>query len=759
MATKLIPSGETFLHAGQPVDSFWYITSGTVRASFTDGFLTLHKGDIIGLVDFDQDSHFLTYTALENTELLPYGNPQQLVNSGFLADKPEHMAHLALSMNNTLSEMIHYYDSLQTTCQELYHFLLSSNAQYKKLCNELHVVIKELSSIEELEPLGSEYLLPDWQHSFQNGIHTILNRKEMQDVSCSQDIIPGYLYHASADFHELLQNYQLLYEYLTEMSRLLLNENRLDLFDLFTGLSLRVGSQTAQSEVLSQTITNMVKRAENLPGISRDLIQSRWQEYQIRMEKKEKMQATAVSSSGKTDSRIGQKLSNSLHQILEYADCSPEETDEFLRLLSEYKELPDKNSGSNEAIKCRKALTAAFYRIYISAFQISLSEKTIPTVLKMFFNFGYVDAELCGMECAVFLYELAEHFGHSQDLGVYTIYEWLQAIYSGQKNPSINEFEEDFEKHVRSLKTERGLPDEVAARMSKDRAMMVMYELNNMFQSASKIANGHLATFCPVLSEHQFLKPPQDALLYPDQIIQVENALRQLDYSLFYREVNTVLSERENIHDFLHVEVLPDIILMPVVGTRGVMWQEISDKNRKNPARMMLPVFQLEDLTKVMMHMAGEYRWEICKRTQGGRWNDVSDPSLTSLYCDYLQFYKKNSDLSSENKEKVKLSLQRNKQSFKSVFVSDYITYMTYESSGSPHLNRVARSILFQFCPFSQKARTHLVTNPIYQDVLDKYRIRTAQKVHKLDNLQKKLEAKREPVPPILLQEIEYFGK
>ena len=59
MATNLIPSGETFLHAGQPVDSFWYITSGTVRASFTDGFLTLHKGDIIGLVDFDQDSHFL----------------------------------------------------------------------------------------------------------------------------------------------------------------------------------------------------------------------------------------------------------------------------------------------------------------------------------------------------------------------------------------------------------------------------------------------------------------------------------------------------------------------------------------------------------------------------------------------------------------------------------------------------------------------------------------------------------------------------
>ena len=223
------------------------------------------------------------------------------------------------------------------------------------------------------------------------------------------------------------------------------------------------------------------------------------------------------------------------------------------------------------------------------------------------------------------------------------------------------------------------------------------------------------------------------------------------------REVNTVLSERENIHDFLHIEVLPDIILMPVVGTRGVMWQEISDSNRKNPARMMLPVFQLEDLTKVMLHMAGEYRWEICKRIQGGRWNDISDPSLTSLYCDYLQFYKRNSDLSSECKEKVKLSLQRHKQLFKSVFVADYMTYITYESAGSPHLNRVARSILFQFCPLSKKCRLILMNNPIYQDVMDKYRIRTAQKLHKLENLQKKLESKKEPVPPILLEEMKMF--
>ena len=757
MASQIIASGETFLQAGQPVDSFWYITSGLVKASFGSGFLTLRKGDIIGLADFHHDSHFFTYTALEETHLSSYGTPLQLIKTGFLSNKPDHMIHLTQSMNHYLLELVQGYHELEKSYQNLYAFLQSSSEQYKRMCGELHFVVKDLASIDELEPLEPEFLLPQWQEAYQKGMYQALLNKDMRALFCSQNIIPGYMHHASSDLHFMLRNCQLVYERYNEIGRVLLNESKLDLLDLFVELYMRIDSNSAQGKTISEIIETIFTEAEKIPDIPSVLVQNRKMEYEHKKEKKSDMAQDALSISSHANPVLAQKLSDSLHQILEYADCSQEEVDDFVALLSQYKNLPDKNSGSNEAIKCRHALTSAFYQIYISAFQISLLDDNIPTILKMFFNYGYVDAELCGMDCALFLYQQAQQFGHAQDLGIYTIYEWLHAIYSGKKTPSVNEFEEDYSKYIRNLKQERGLPDEVAVRMSKDRAMMVMYELNNMFQSASKISNGHLATFCPVLSEHQFLKPPQEALLYPDQICNVLNHIRELDYTLFYREVNTVLSERENIHDFLHIEVLPDIILMPVVGTRGVMWQEISDSNRKNPARMMLPVFQLEDLTKVMLHLAGEYRWEICKRIQGGRWNDISDPSLTSLYCDYLQFYKRNSDLSSECKEKVKLSLQRHKQLFKSVFVADYMTYITYESAGSPHLNRVARSILFQFCPLSKKCRLILMNNPIYQDVMDKYRIRTAQKLHKLENLQKKLESKKEPVPPILLEEMEMF--
>ena len=50
--------------------------------------------------------------------------------------------------------------------------------------------------------------------------------------------------------------------------------------------------------------------------------------------------------------------------------------------------------------------------------------------------------------------------------------------------------------------------------------------------------------------------------------------------------------------------------------------------------------------------MIGDFRWELCRRVQGMRWNDVTEHSLTSDYYDYVMFYSKNRDLSQEAKEK-----------------------------------------------------------------------------------------------------------
>ena len=82
--------------------------------------------------------------------------------------------------------------------------------------------------------------------------------------------------------------------------------------------------------------------------------------------------------------------------------------------------------------------------------------------------------------------------------------------------------------------------------------------------------------------------------------------------------------------------------------------------------------------------------------------------------------------------------------------------YIMFESKGSPHLIKNARSILFGQCPLSAPFRQILSTNPIYQELLEAHGRSVAERCKKLDNLSKKLLSKGEPIPEVMEQEIEY---
>ena len=160
-----------------------------------------------------------------------------------------------------------------------------------------------------------------------------------------------------------------------------------------------------------------------------------------------------------------------------------------------------------------------------------------------------------------------------------------------------------------------------------------------------------------------------------------------------------------------------------------------------------------------MVKLCGEFRWEMCKTEQGVHWNDVTDPSLTSMFCDYLQFYKKNSTLSTDMKDKLKLLLKKNNNNYKNVFVSEYINYIKFEANASPRLNKVSREILFTFCTFSKEVRDKLSDNPQYGELIKKHQARIAGASRPLTNTIKKLQTEGLEVPEVLKQQYEYYKK
>ncbi|MDE7015694.1 MAG: cyclic nucleotide-binding domain-containing protein, partial [Kineothrix sp.] len=153
----------------------------------------------------------------------------------------------------------------------------------------------------------------------------------------------------------------------------------------------------------------------------------------------------------------------------------------------------------------------------------------------------------------------------------------------------------------------------------------------------------------------------------------------------------------------------------------------------------------------------GEFRWEMCRRIQGPRWNVPSEPSLTSEYFDYIQFYKKNHELTADAKEKIKSAMQKAKNSYKEMFINDYITWILFEGAGSPRLNKVARTIISTYCPFSKEIRDRLGGNPMYKEILEKYELKNSQKLHHMEALCQKIERSQIPLPEELLIQKKYL--
>ena len=626
-------------------------------------------------------------------------------------------------------------------CDNFYQYLMKSYSEYGRFTAKHGIATRVLPALEDLSEMELEDDVPDWLNSYYGQLQRIM--KSITAKSQIADFILGMLLKASQDVYEIFSVCRELYEYKAEIAGLLMNENKLDFFDLYASILYRIGAHDEDSTAITAALGTMMIQLENQDSIDRDMYKNRVQEYKNKLET---LQNATDSPEEQTSSDVPD-LTDSLHTILTYAGCDEETTTNFKAVIDKYNNLSDKNASDDAGRKLRLTISKLFYKVYSQAFMKSLSDSNIPKIVKMFFNFGYVDEKLAGMENAAYLYSIVDSLPSDPSRNVYTAYEWMKEVYEGRKAPCRNEFDNDYAAYVHELKVTGKITAAEEAPMLTDRSKQVQFELDNMFQSVNKMTFGRISIFCPVFTESNVLKDLQESLVSADKVRESFERIRSLDYSAYYRDTMYSNPDLGIPKESVSVEILPDVILMPNVGVRGVMWQEIEGRKRTTPARMMVSLFQMEDLGNILVRLTGEYRWEMCKRIQGARWNDVSEPSLTSEYFDYIQFYKKNRELSADAKEKVKLSMQKAKNSFKEMFIRDYESWIIYEGSGSPRLNKVARTILFTHCPFAKEVRDKLKANPLYKEMMDRYGVKQSQKVHHMDNLIQKVKNSGAEVP------------
>ncbi len=753
MAGVDIPKQKVIYKTGQPLTALHLITSGLVRVCYPDGEYLIGKGDVIGICELCSEVHFLSYETMEETNILTYSLPGLNILQDLFEKHPDIAGLFLVSAFRQICTLLNHCDVSELSCTNLYNQLQEHLAAYQELCKRYRLPAQTPGSIEQPTPyVGLE--TPDmWLNGYYLGLLHIFSENGTAAYVREPAVAVGFLRKASLDFRKTYLALEEQSRYQRQLLQFYINSGEDDLFSGYTALYYRVARATPDTSDIYSVIQNVISTISSNASVDIPLLTARLQSFR---ENLSLMGTEQPADANSPDSEVYAKLAGSLSVILEYAGAESETANAFRQNITAYKRLSDKYTTDDEVGRLRRQLTEGFYTIYSLVLEKSLEDENLPLPVKLFLYFGYVDEELAGAANSLYLYQLTFSLNGTPLSGVYTFYDWLKSIYRGEKQPSRNEFGEDYADYLHKQKVSGNVSDRELQLLADNPMSKVVYELRNMFPIVNKITYGRVTTFCPLFTSDNVLKELPSSYVTASSVGSVLERIKAVDYSAFYREtMNTEcpVAQKESIH----VECLPDVILMPNVGNRGIMWQEIEGRKRTTPARMMLSIFHMEDLYTTMIRLVGDYRWEMCKRVQGARWNDISDRSLTSEYFDYIQFYKKNNELTSEAKERIRQSLQGAKNNFKEMFIRDYLLWILLESSGSPRLNKIARQILFTYCPFSAGVCEKLSANPLYADLLHRQEVHYRQRLHHLDKLCQKLRSEGTPIPDTIRQEVDYY--
>ncbi|MCL2083405.1 MAG: cyclic nucleotide-binding domain-containing protein [Oscillospiraceae bacterium] len=775
-----IKKGDVICTKGESLSQLLVIMNGRVEISFNGYPFCLEKGDVIGLCEIAACSHVCTYTAISDVVLFPYPYNDFCTLEDIISGNPDTAELLVNSMIRQVSDFLRYRGYLKEEDSSAYELVNEAYAQYERLCTAHSLTPKKLPGLPELTRFSLDPI-DDWLHKYYMEIGSLNVAVRKGFFYNSTSISIGFLHQSAADTLKIAQACRLYQAYLNDIAEFFIAGSGHDLFSLVSELhfnTLSAGISDNDVELLMAQLTRMLP---SMTGIDPGYYRCRLNAYKENLNQCREALASGVDieqtindltvleagdlpaapkqEAAPANLEAAQSLSDSIGIILKYSGCSEEAYAKFIHCTRKYIDLEDKSSSESDVRHLRTELSEIFYEIYELVFIKSLKKPPAPpqaAIIKMFLNFGYVDARLAGYENAEYLYSIAGIIKGDPDNGVYTISEWLESVYTGKKEPSRNEFDLDYKEYLQEMKKMGRITPEDIDGLLNDQEEKLKFEIKNVFPLANKITFGRISTYCPLFSGHNVQRHLDASLIEHGAVKKALDEVCAIDFSAYCREAfySNPLCGVSN--EILHREIRPDFILMPNVGMRGSMWQEIEGRRRDTPGRMFLPIFLEADLKTMVIRMTAEFRWEMCKRIHGVHWNDVAVPSITSGFCDYLQFYKTNRSLSAEAKENIKNELMRAGKNYKNVFISNYTDWILYESNGVPRLNKQVIMMMVSHCPFPADIREKLSKNPRYIDMLNRYNIIQQKRVRHLLNVMQRINRSNKDVPQEILDELGY---
>ena len=759
MATVKVQKNQIIAKQKEKVRKWYIVLEGTVVQRNSYARIVLGKDSVIGISE--NDRYLCDYIAATDSVLavFPYESADDLITA----------IHGQASMRNTLLRaalnqrqmLLKTYVGFNNLVRQFHSFVENQYNDYTSFCTKYHLESQSFNRIDGFNPVEMVRRADNWEVKNSASLTQGYLEEYLKLMQKDDSLCIGAIMETCYQTRRVTQGIIEMVEYLSYHREILMSESGKDIFALYYDLLMQAKAKNYDIKPLADNMDRMLEVIKKLGIYDEKLVAKRLDAYKSQdLSASGDAYAMPETEEDKDwDDEDNGAGEDCLVHILSYAGCEEKEIEEVRGLIKKYQSLPDMMSTEPEVHGLRKRLTQIFYETYQKVFMKAVkNEDGLTPILEMFLNFGFMDVQMAGEENANALYDLTEHLDVCRSEHVYTIYDWLKSVYEGKNEPCKNEFDLDYPAYLADMRKNNKITAEQQKKLMGDNECKVKFEMQNMFVSGNRITYGKISTFCPILAEYDLINSIEKMLVTAQKLESAIDKVRAVDFSVFYRETQFSDPDKGINREMIMTEIMPDIILMPNAGTRAQMWQETAGVRRDTSARFMFPIFTAVDIEDMMIDTMGRYRWEICRKIQGVHWNDIREKSLTAEYCDYLQFYRKNHELSPEAKEKVKSALLRGRNNYREVFVKDYQNWIKFESKGSYRLNKVTREILGTYCPFSKPIREELKTNPMYQAALHKLDVTNAKKIQRIQGVYDKYQKAGGTITQELADNLDFYS-
>lgn len=463
-------------------------------------------------------------------------------------------------------------------------------------------------------------------------------------------------------------------------------------------------------------------------------------EMTMEMEVQEEKKSEPVEESG---DRLA-KYKGLLNKILQFAELPQVEREHFTALMDRFRKSEAKFNSSSEMEDLRRELTEKYWHIYEICFLKIIDSDLKGFVPGIMLHFGLIDEQLVSeKELALIDKCYTGNLYTDDSIPVMTLPYFLEKIYRSEREPSITDMGESFKALIKKQ-------DKMTEGQKKGRYQYqdtaedrVRFEIRNIARMMGGILFGSKTKAVPFLCSDALQSDMSRSYIDPEALVKMIDSIRDRDFSLFFRDV---LFKHELGSDFIKQEVPPCFVLYPLVGVRGLVWQELDGTRKNTPGRFFYPLYFGEKLFDSIMYQLGAYRWELGKTVAGHNWTDPVEGGMVGAYYDYIQFFKKNPTLSPEAKKRLEEFVKKTR-SDKDRFTREYMTWVQYEYDGKIRLNGAARDVFYRFCPFPSEVRKKFAAKPLFNTVDNRFNKKRNDEILKLKSRFIKYEKKGKVVP------------